>query len=175
MLAVCKKCGLVFNSNIISGGPNTTITISNVGTNCPRCNGDATILDGTFNFDSNGNVNLVSGPPLTRKIVSAIKTLVEKAKKESFTKEKFIEEANKISPEAGNYLAKFVPKNFGDIMAFFMFILGILAYIESRQSKPETINNIKVENNYSEKVRQPKSVSESMKKAKPRAHKKRKR
>jgi hypothetical protein len=175
MIAHCKNCGIVFESRALSFKGSINVTISNVFESCPQCGNIANVLDGTFDFDANGNATLVSGPPLTRNIVNAIRNLVEIAKKENFTKEKFIEEANNISPEAGDYLAKFVPKSFSDIMAFFMFILAILAYLESRQPKHEAVNNIIVVKNYTEIERKPMAVNKGIKKAKPGLQKKRKR
>ena len=174
MIALCKNCGLVFKSRMFSFKGSTNVTISDVGEPCPNCGYTASLLDGTFDFDENGNAVLVSGPPLTSTIVKALKDLVLKAKQENFTPQKFIEEANSISPEAGSNLAKLVPNSFADIIAFFVLILSVLTYIENKQTKPEVINNFKVENNYYTDVKQLKSDNKAVKKVKTQKKKKKK-
>lgn len=53
--AVCDKCGLVFDSPFgLGGGGN--ITIMDCGTNCPKCNGHARVLN-SFS-DSQGNIHV---------------------------------------------------------------------------------------------------------------------
>jgi hypothetical protein len=167
MLAYCQNCGSITERILIKGSDGIQVVLGNNFTNCPKCGALAKFLDGTFEFDKYGNATLLSGPPFTHAVIEAVRNLTEKAKAEKFTKEKFVEEANKISPGIGTSLAKFAPKNFNDLMLFFTFVLALLTYFEcNHPNKTENnITNITIQNTTPKEKK-----VDSVKKYKPKKH-----
>ncbi|MGK2860558.1 MAG: hypothetical protein ACSLE0_01380 [Chitinophagaceae bacterium] len=147
MIAYCKHCGNIFDSKILTIKDSENITFIDCVVKCPFCPELANLLNGSFDFDANGNVKILSAPQLTYDIIHELKALAKKAKKENYTKKQFVKEANSISPNLGSRLSKFAPKSFEDIFVFLMFVLGLLQYLENKNSKPPPSNNVRSETN----------------------------
>jgi hypothetical protein len=45
-LAVCSHCNLLFESHAFEMADGAAWAFQEIGTNCPRCNGDARFIDG---------------------------------------------------------------------------------------------------------------------------------
>lgn len=97
--AYCSNCGAIFPSPIsILGGGRVTL-VGNI-TNCPRCGGAANILDGVFGV-TNGVLQLLSGPQITRDVLRAVTTLIERAVRKEITPQDLEKEVTAINPELG--------------------------------------------------------------------------
>src|SRR4051812_9814724 len=76
--AHCNDCGAFFISPMIGMAAGATVTLSNMGTNCPNCGGSASFLDGTFDFV--GNALRISNPsPRALAILSALQEALRAA------------------------------------------------------------------------------------------------
>lgn len=80
----CKRCGMAFALPSFNAGQVGRISFANCMVNCPKCGEMAEIADGEYVAGVDG-YSLVSGPPLTRQIVDALKSVVEKAKAENLS------------------------------------------------------------------------------------------
>ncbi|MGC5223261.1 hypothetical protein ACPW96_11805 [Micromonospora sp. DT81.3] len=70
--AQCANCGHEFESRLINFGPGVPairMTVGSVAETCPRCGGRARTMEGQFNMDSQGRVDVLSGPQWTRDLV----------------------------------------------------------------------------------------------------------
>lgn len=71
--ARCTACGLQFETRIIVS-PN--VTVQNMGTNCPRCNGMAIVQDGTYHIVSQA-VRAFSAPGVTREQIVRLRDVAK--------------------------------------------------------------------------------------------------
>ena len=79
-------------------GAGTSITLSNCGTNCPKCGSTANMLDGTFRASAQGIVELVRGTPLSEAIWKQFVELATRHSEDKISKEEFETEAKKLNP-----------------------------------------------------------------------------
>jgi hypothetical protein len=113
----------------------TTTVIENCTETCPRCGHVANVLDGTYVYE-NGSQKLLSGPQFTLDILKKLKSLTERAQKENYTKEKFINEAKEISPLLAS-IEKYIPSE--KVSAFFAFLLALIIWLTSGKEKSEPV------------------------------------
>jgi len=67
-------------------------------TRSPNCGyAGSTSIQATFKFDEDGLMSILTGPEISRDILEQLLVLTNKAKKNSYTKEEFFEEAGTIA------------------------------------------------------------------------------
>jgi len=110
MIAVCLSCKLIFEDRGIVIQDSTNVTLSNNSTTCPKCGSRAKYLDGTFNFDSNGIISVLSAPQFTIDILNRIKSIVEDVQNRKITPEAFHKEVDALPPVIRSVLKLVIPK-----------------------------------------------------------------
>jgi DNA-directed RNA polymerase subunit RPC12/RpoP len=69
--AKCTRCGHVFPVAAISISNSVNITLSDLGTDCPRCGGPAFVGEGTFDAEGE-ELKLIKGPPETKAMLERL-------------------------------------------------------------------------------------------------------
>lgn len=110
MIAVCTYCKLIFEDRGIVIQDSTNVTISNSSTTCPKCRSRAKYLDGTFNFDSNGIISVLSAPQFTIDILNRIKSIVMDVQNRKISPEDFQKEVDAMPPVIRSVLKLIIPK-----------------------------------------------------------------
>lgn len=146
MIATCtnRKCGLVFDYLGINIKNSINVVIENNRVTCPKCHSVAKLLDGKFNFDEDGLATLLSGPQITFEILTQLKLLAEKAIKEEYSAETFIEKAKSISP-IFEFLNSFIPEDKKEFKNYFYtFLTGLILFLLSKvnDSEQNVTNNV---------------------------------
>ncbi|MFW6776055.1 SEC-C metal-binding domain-containing protein [Nocardioides sp. CPCC 205120] len=76
MPARCQDCGHAFSPPLIHIEDSVRITLSDVGTVCPRCGGPANVIEGTVTV-ANGGIELLQGPQWSQDLIDELRlTLV---------------------------------------------------------------------------------------------------
>ncbi|UUP19520.1 hypothetical protein [Nitratireductor thuwali] len=106
----CHHCGCIFDGR---GGihieNSSNITVSGSRMTCPNCGKMANLVDGTFN-ERAGRLELVSGPPITRDILSHLQHLVAAAEAGEITKEELATRAAELHEGVGSAIAYLVSR-----------------------------------------------------------------
>jgi hypothetical protein len=118
-------------------------------TTCPRCGGVAKMTQGTYSFDENGVVSLLSGPEVTPDILERLKVLALASFAKPEDAANFKEQANAIVPTLGDRFEKYMgeKKNTMDFLKLLLTILstmlGGMAYMRGKPAPaaPTIINN----------------------------------
>ena len=99
--AQCTICGLIFvNPQLIDVGENAGITVSGIGTFCPKCGGYAFMAEGLFE-NAAGIMRVSNAPPRTIAIVKALQTAL-KASIAGAGDDEVLADLASISPEIEN-------------------------------------------------------------------------
>ena len=146
MVATCTnpKCRLIFEYSGIIIKDSTNVVIENNRVTCPKCCSVAKLLDGTFNFDKDGLATMLSDPQITFEILTQLKLLAEKAIREEYSAETFIEKAKSISP-IFEFLNSFIPEDKKEFRNYFYtFLTGLILFLLSKanDSEQNITNNI---------------------------------
>lgn len=98
LMAVCDGCGLTFETeSLATGSDGTRIVYEDCVTNCPKCGGDARILDGTYGF-VNEVVAFLSGPGATVDLLRAAGVIARDSVAAGESAAKTFERAAEILP-----------------------------------------------------------------------------
>jgi hypothetical protein len=99
--AACMKCGAIFWIRLPFSGFRRVLLRGNI-TNCPirGCGGMARVAEGLFEFTGHG-VAILSAPEVTFEMLIALRALAQSASKERWPADRFLEEAENISPAFG--------------------------------------------------------------------------
>jgi hypothetical protein len=97
--AYCPTHGIFPAVGSIGMGQGTTASISHCTVTCPKCGGEARILDGTYTAFAD-RLQLILDPALPEEARRALLALVEKVKDRTLDLEQAKSEAEKISPKA---------------------------------------------------------------------------
>lgn len=99
--AYCSRCDLAFQPSAgISVAPGVKGTrIHNSTINCPQCGHQARMLDGVFNVDNDGRIEMLSGmPPITRRMLEHFELLTRRAIRYNFSLPEYAIKASRIHP-----------------------------------------------------------------------------
>ena len=162
----CTKCGNVFKSFI--QGTDSEVYLD-IAYNCSKC-GAMIPVKGTFSWDDDGIIRLLSQDDITPDILRKLKDLSEKAQKEKYSADQFVEEAKEISPLL-NFFDKYVkPKNAAEFHTFLSWFMAIIfSLIMKTEEKPSTViyqpNKTEITNIYSPQIEKaiPKSNAKTSK------------
>ncbi|MDX9972579.1 MAG: hypothetical protein RBU21_06285 [FCB group bacterium] len=103
--ARCLKCNLVFSSGIILENATMENSFEGCSTPCPRCQGPASIADGTFNV-LDDVVTVINSPNVTVHMLKALGVEVRRAVNESAPPEELAQSVEKIDPKFGWLIRK---------------------------------------------------------------------
>jgi hypothetical protein len=101
--AVCMTCGYAFSAPNLIGGSGARVTITNVRTNCRRCGGIASILDGVYEI-ANDSITAISGGTLTPNQISRlsdIRNQLLNSGNSAQISHEIVEAVKAVSPELG--------------------------------------------------------------------------
>jgi hypothetical protein len=126
MIAVCTNCKLIFEDRGIVIQDSINVTISNSSTTCPKCRSRAKYLDGTFNFDSNGIISVLSAPQFTIEILNRIKSIVVDVQNRKISPEDFHKEVDALPPVIRSVLKLVIPKEASGFWAMIGTLLIVL-------------------------------------------------
>ncbi|MFC3642504.1 hypothetical protein [Aquibium oceanicum] len=131
----CAHCDLVFDGSggIHIEGASNVVLSGNVMT-CPRCHRPAKLAEGTFNVRG-GNIELVSGPPLTVEILRRLQDIAERAHAKKITPDAAIREAKELDTILGNLLERFLALGLPALAAFIGLIGVYLAHASLQLQK----------------------------------------
>lgn len=122
--AYCERCKIAFTPNAIFIENSFDIKIGGGTTNCPRCGGDAKLVEGRFNERGNG-LEIISAPAITHTVLAAIQGVLERTRSGELSDEEALEEAIAAAP----FLARILRKHFDRgvaIIALLVAIAGLL-------------------------------------------------
>jgi hypothetical protein len=142
MIAVCIKCKLIFEDRGIVIQDSTNVTISNSSTTCPKCRSRAKYLDGTFNFDSNGIISVLSAPQFTIDILNRIKSIVEDVQNRKISPEDFHKEVDALPPVIRSVLKLIIPKEpsgFWAMIGTLLIVLNQLLGPKAEKTSEQTL------------------------------------
>ena len=143
MYCFCPNCKNIFFLDIPMLGQ---MTFTNSNTKCIICDYDQSqILDGTWSFDENRVVTLLSGPAFTVEVLQKMNSLFEKAKLNNYSADEIIKEGKRINSAVGLFL-EFLNKNIG-LLTLLGLLPVTLSAILSSSSQTTIINNITINNN----------------------------
>jgi hypothetical protein len=126
------NCGIFFETWNAFGGKDSTVTFNNVGMGkCPRCGSIGKIMDGTYRFDSDGIMRVLSGPQFTTEVLVKLQHVAEVAQTESYTPNKFITEVSLGLSDT--LLNLFVPQDAGDFYSFLQFLIILIPKLLRRK------------------------------------------
>lgn len=127
MLAICDDCNFLFEDKYhYNFGNSTNINLKSNYLPCPKCNGEkAHLLDGTFNFNENSVIAVLSAPEFTYKVLRELNVLVEQVHKGEISQRQFKRKASKISPSV-KFLLDLISNNKQQI---FLMVIGLLVNI----------------------------------------------
>ena len=138
MIAVCPNCKSIFEARGIVIQNASNVTLSNNTTRCRNCGAKAQYLDGTFNFDSNGIMTVLSAPQFTKDILNRIKTLVEDVQNERITPEEFHEEVDSLPPVIKSVVELVIPKEPNGFWAMIGAVLIVLNQLVGSDTDKKT-------------------------------------
>lgn len=141
--AVCDRCGHIFPSGFGLRG-NARLTLSGVGTICPRCGANARMPDGVYEVTSDTLTRLGTVSPDRLKILLAF---ARRLQHEHTTVEAVRAEIAASAPELQSW-ADVLPKTRSDLYAFLGLLVSILmavialAALRNDNSGSVTVNNV---------------------------------
>jgi len=145
MIAVCTKCKLIFEDRGIVIQDSTNVTLSNSYTTCPKCRSRAKYLDGTFNFDSNGIISVLSAPQFTIDILNRIKSILEDVQNKRISPEDFHKEVDALPPVIRSVLKLVIPKEpsgFWAMIGTLLIVLNQLLGVKTDKTSELTLGKI---------------------------------
>lgn len=80
VVAVCPVHG-AFESNFMAAVNSVGVTLNNNSESCPKCGSLSQVMEGTFNFGSNGIAEVVSAPAWTRAALKQVQQALADAKR----------------------------------------------------------------------------------------------
>lgn len=123
--AVCAKCGLIFNSNLVGGGSGTIVGCS---ARCPSCGSMAPIPDGRYEIGKERTIlrSLDSGQ------VQAIFGIAQVALQKNWSRKQVAEEISKTNKG----LARFIPNDSQALAQWLMLLLLFISHIQKGADIP---------------------------------------
>ena len=160
MLAKCLNptCGHKFETRIF--GPGIMLTLKNVETNCPICDGRATIEDGHYLFDEQGISKVLK--TISQDDILEIQKLSNKALLEDYTPEQFKDALSEINPKYKSLFEKFIVLSKSENFRYWIKqLLVLLGIIIGGFSHAFNDININIDNQNSTSVRQNESYAQN--------------
>jgi hypothetical protein len=99
-IGFCPKCGSFPATAVALGGEGAGGTFIGCSTNCPRCNGDAEIVPGTYEVIGE-RLSLLVDPSVTPAARAALQEIAKRAQAGEITPQEAKEAAEKIAPGSG--------------------------------------------------------------------------
>lgn len=133
--ALCDSCGLFFSApNLINSS--IPFTITDCGTNCPRCGRMASILDGTYHHLSNA-VSVLYTTDVSERKLKALANALDVARKSNASPEEVRAAIKEHAPELKR-LSDLIPQTRNELYALIAVILAAIAIILSQRSHVTT-------------------------------------
>lgn len=140
--AFCNQCGRVVSSGITASNC-TNITISNCGSTCTFCGGEATTIEGTFSFIGD-TIEIIKANNITKERLSKLLKVLE-VKKSTISSDELNETVVSEIPELKG-LTSIIPNTKAELYAFISILISIIQLFLGSQTS--VTNNINIENVY---------------------------
>lgn len=95
--AVCLECGLMFPATAASFANGRITFQGEIGTNCPKCGGNARIINGTYDFVG-GTIAAFRAPGVTRHKIERFRAIAESVKNGGLSAQQAAPEVALLSP-----------------------------------------------------------------------------
>jgi hypothetical protein len=120
--ARCERCGHVFASPLVQGF-GATINFSSVGTPCPKCGANANIVEGSFHYSQEGEIDGIIAPPLTHKIINELRRITENAKQNMPSEDELLASVQEVSPELAEKISPLLKKKGVAVVIYLILLL----------------------------------------------------
>jgi hypothetical protein len=136
--AFCEKCGIITESGFGMIGQGATLSFQGCGTSCPRCGGNADILDGAYT-NVGETISVVTSSPRTMTWLSQLQAASQAVKAAPGITSDAIDALNVVSPELGALAQSLSDKKFGK--AILLAALLVISTKCSTDATPTVIDN----------------------------------
>lgn len=151
--AVCRNCGLTFNSGIVIDKALSSSFVGNKS-QCPQCGNMAEILDATT--DDQGNLHfsktaydVLSSPAVDPATLEKLKKIIfQQQNKGKPSKEEFIKAIQVEVPELSGLADILVPTNPSELYGLLTFILTLVMFLQAIPESEKAVDPIVINNFY---------------------------